>query len=328
MRFRNLRRVLQGIVVAGLPVVGLPVVGAGCDLVSDCYDSHARTFSIQLPAEAQMQFRIDRCAADPETCMEVCQLVMERELLGGSMTSCEVDVSDSRAFVFLEYETYGGGSDCPVEGRRPAGLAPPAHRGGTGAVGAWLAQAAWLEAASVYAFAQLARELEGHGAPNGLVLGARAAARDEVRHTALVTRLALRYGARPATAVVAPATPRPLVELAMENIAEGCVRETWGAVIALWQASTAGDPVARATFRAIARDEARHAALAWAIDRWIQPQLDASAIERVHAARVAAARELLVEHAVTPMPMIGLPGGDALSALVSRANRALWGGVS
>jgi hypothetical protein len=326
MRFRELRRVLQRVVL-----VGLPASQAGCGVLDEgCYETHARTLDVDTPADPEMQFRIDRCRVDVDTCPALCALAMERANLYASPDTCEVTFGASSVRLDVRWEDYdGGGADCPVDGRRPAGLAPPARLGPSSAAGAWLAQAAWLEAASVYAFAHLARELESYGAPRGLVLGALAAARDEVRHTALMTRLALRYGARPPAPVVELPGPRPLAALAIENAAEGCVRETWGAVMALWQAHTAGDPVVRATFVAIARDEARHAALAWAIDRWLHPQLDAATIAAVAAARDRAAHELLAEHATAAIPAIGLPHGGELHDLVTRTHHALWsGGVS
>ena len=321
MRFRELRRVLLQVVVAGLPASQV-----GCGVLGDCVEDRTHTVEVALPADATMQFRIDRCSIDLETCPSVCALAMERAGISATPSECDVVLDDERVVIYSEYQVSTGGVNCPVDGRRPAGLAQPAGLGRTGPAGAWLAQAAWLEAASVYAFAHLARELESHGAPRGLVLGAIAAARDEVRHTELMTRLALRYGARPPAPVVALPGPRPLAELAIENAAEGCVRETWGAVVALWQAHTARDPVARATFVEIARDEARHAALAWAIDRWLRPQLDAEALARVAAARVAAARELLAEQDVPAIASIGLPHGGELHGLVTRTHHALWSG--
>jgi hypothetical protein len=48
--------------------------------------------------------------------------------------------------------------------------------------------------------------------------------------------------------------PRSLVELALENIREGCVRETWGAACAVVQSMKATDLEVRRAMRAIARD--------------------------------------------------------------------------
>jgi hypothetical protein len=326
MRLGKLRRVLSQIVVVGLPAVA---AASGCGVFEDCESTYLRHFEIDAPADAETQFMIDRCEVDVEQCRALCELMMTRAALGGSLDECVVQIDPDATRIDLSYVVFNGGSDCPVEGRRPAGLAAPAHGRARDAAGAWLAHAAWLEAASVHAFAMLVRELTALGAPARLIRDAELAARDELLHTELMTRLARRYGARPPAVTVAPYRPRPLVELAIENAAEGCVRETWGAVVALWQARTARDPVARATFSVIARVEARHAGLAWAIDRWIRPRLGGRALTRVDAARVRATEELLAEQAAVGIPAIGVPGGDELRGLVTRTDRALWsGGVS
>lgn len=195
---------------------------------------------------------------------------------------------------------------CP--GRLPAGLvvAEPA-RGG--AVGAWLADASHLEAASVDAFALLADDLRAHDAPASLVARAQRAEADEVRHARITAKLARRFGAeegewsRPVRRRVSEA--RTLEAIAHENAVEGCVKETFAAVLAMWQAEHARDEAIRAAMSVIAEDEARHAALAWSVLAWAQPKLDASANARVEAAlrselatlirgsRVAGARALV-----------------------------------
>ncbi|HEU4535075.1 MAG TPA: hypothetical protein VFS00_13200, partial [Polyangiaceae bacterium] len=128
--------------------------------------------------------------------------------------------------------------DEPVEtgacaGRRPAGLAEPAAWSG-GALGRYLARQAYLEAASVEAFERLALELASFGAPPELVALARRAGADEVRHHALIVALGRRFApdfACPAPEA-APARARSRFEFALENAVEGCVRETWGALVA------------------------------------------------------------------------------------------------
>lgn len=67
----------------------------------------------------------------------------------------------------------------------------------------------------------------------------------------------------------------------MKSATEGCVRETLGVLIGMWQAPFARDPKARCAMARIARDEGRHAALSWQIVAWIEPRPDA----KVHAAR-------------------------------------------
>jgi len=330
MQFRQLRRILQQIVVAGLPVMA-----SGCiidDAVGgddDCVDLVKRTLHVSEPAAPPMQLRIDSCRADADACGDLCVMAMQDADLGASTPkSCAVEFADD-VVVKVTYEVYTGGSNCPVDGRRPAGLATPSHLPARSAAGAWLAQAAWLEAASVHAFVHLARELELHGAPRALVKLAVAAAKDEVRHTTMMTYLANRYGAEPpAVDVVLPGL-RSLEALAIENAAEGCVRETWGAVVALWQSHVAPDPEVRETMAAIAKDEARHAALAWAVDAWVQPQLDDAARARVAEARERAARELLEGGEIEALVAIGLPNAREARGLLVRTYNSLWmGGLS
>lgn len=142
----------------------------------------------------------------------------------------------------------------PNPGRRPAGLEPVAVAARC-EVGQWLAGAAHLEAASVHAFRLLGRELAAHGAPRRLVDGARRALRDEARHARITSRLARAHGAVPPPVRVARARRRSLEELAVENATEGCVRETFAAMLAMWQARAAADPAIRDAMAALAPDE-------------------------------------------------------------------------
>ena len=176
---------------------------------------------------------------------------------------------------------------CHVEctGRRPEGLAE-------GRLTGQLAEMARLEAASVFAFKRLRDELAAHGAPRRLLRACGRAARDEVRHARTMGALARRRGQRIEAPRVEPARPRSLAAMATENAVEGCVRETYGALVATRDADAHPDPLVRAAMKRIAKDETRHAALSWEIAAWIEPRLDAAARARLRAARRSAAFEL------------------------------------
>lgn len=152
-------------------------------------------------------------------------------------------------------------------GRRPQGLAFEAPA--STSPGEVLATMAVLEAASVAAFDRLARELEAHGAPPELVARARSAMADEIRHTRTLRRLAKARGGRPIPWRRAELPVRPRLEVGIENAAEGCVSEAFGAAIALVQAERATDPEVRAAFAVIAEEELEHAALAWDVHAWL-----------------------------------------------------------
>lgn len=217
--------------------------------------------------------------------------------------------------------------NCGPSGRRPAGL-EEAHAADGCAVGRYFASMAHLEAASVHAFRTMARELVAHGAPSRLVAAARRAARDEIRHARLTRQMAARHGGTPAPVRVAATAPRSLEAMATENAVEGCVRETFGALLASWQARAAGDERVRAMMTEIAVDEARHAELAWALDAWSRRVLDREARRRVREARRAAAEALAAEMQLAPpaelVDRVGLPDVARANQWVAAVRRELW----
>jgi hypothetical protein len=189
---------------------------------------------------------------------------------------------------FCDEKTNSGGglvTECHPDctGRRPAGLAHASVRGSS--LGAHFARMAHLEAASVPAFRRLRAELRVHGAPRRLVDACTRAARDEVRHARAVGRLARRFASRPPQVTLAAVRARPLLALAKENACEGCVRESFGALVATWQARTAEDRAVRRLMTGIAVDETRHAELAWEIDGWLRTRLGRQERAEVERAR-------------------------------------------
>jgi hypothetical protein len=156
-------------------------------------------------------------------------------------------------------------------GRRPPGLDGLPRRATD--PGTYFAEVARLEAASVDAFELLATELRAYRAPAALVRRARSAAWDEVRHARAAGDLSRRFGKPPWAPRLATPRRRSLSAIALDNAVEGCVNETFGALLAAWQARSAADGEVRTTMRRIARDEARHAALGWDVMRWTNTRL-------------------------------------------------------
>ncbi len=184
-----------------------------------------------------------------------------------------------------DHEVLVEGDPGCVVGRRPEGLREPSARAD---LGGYFALLAHLEAAAIVAFARLAAELRLHGAPGVLVRAAEAARRDEIRHARTMRALARRFGGSPLPIEVAEVAPRPLLAVAVENAAEGCVREAFGAVVGAFAAEHATDPAVARAMRVIAADEARHAALAYAVDAWARSVLDEEGLAQVEAARAEA----------------------------------------
>jgi hypothetical protein len=218
------------------------------------------------------------------------------------------------------------GNNCAI-GRRPAGLVE-VDAFCTDPVGAFFARAAQLEAASVDAFRVLERELRAHGAPRGLRARATRAANDEIAHARMTAAIARRFGGRFERPRVEPREVRSLEEIALENATEGCVNETYGALVATFQARAAADPRVRAAMARIARDETRHAALARDVAAWIEPQLSPAARRRVEQARAEAVQRLRASASREPHPSLartaGMPTAAQAQALLGAAGPALW----
>ena len=305
-------------------LAGLPACGT-TDVISEeeCSRTLGRSFEVDTPADPPLQLRIESCRVDADACMELCRMLMTRASLPAPWT-CSVTFEGSGVTATTTWTESIQASGCAAEGRRPAGLVEPARIDAPDAVGQWLARAAWLEAASVPAFIYLARELDQHGAPRALARAALAAARDEIHHARVMRGIAARYGATVPAVEVALPVERSLEALAIENAIEGCVRETWGAVVALWQAHRAHDPKLRDVYRAIAADEARHAALGWAIDQWVRTRLPAEAHARIDAARDVAVRELFTGHDEGALAVLGLPLGSDQRGLLARTYDTVW----
>ncbi len=233
-------------------------------------------------------------------------------------TLYRLHVKSGGAVEELESEVVSTSDGCV--GRRPRGLLSARVRGG-GAVGRHFAAIAHLEAASVVAFDVLGKELEAHGAPRALVRAAGRARRDEVRHAAVMARLARRFGVEPSPPRVSPNVARSLEEIATENAVEGCTREAFGALVGAWQARFSEDAAVRHAMRVIAADEARHASLSFAVDRWARPRLSAGARRRVDAARTAAALDLMNEPRREPaegvVRLAGVPRARQARALAT-----------
>jgi hypothetical protein len=294
---RKLRRTLARLLLLA-PVLPL----AGCDnTVTSCDPAGGGSGGGQVDQRVtvpeRFQFPDGRTVGADTTCEELCNALTSHT----PGDPCDVTARDS-ANAPTELT-------CRVlflcEGRRPEGLLSD----GT------------VEAASVPAFERLAEELEAHGAPERLVRAARSAAGDEVRHARAMELLARRHGAPLPEVRVEPFRPRSLEALALENAIEGCVRETYGALLSGWQARTAGDAEVRHVMGPIAEEELRHAELSWALDAWAARRLDAEARARVREARHEALRTLEreVEEQVTPEELVqvaGLPSREAARELL------------
>nr|MBP7681485.1 ferritin-like domain-containing protein [Deltaproteobacteria bacterium] len=121
---------------------------------------------------------------------------------------------------------------------------------------------------------------------------------------------------------------RGLFEVALENAVEGCVRETYGAVVGHHQARRAQDPVVRAAMAQVAEDETRHAALSWAVAEWALPRLTDAQREEIREAQRGAidalARSVSIPESDALLHDAGLPAPSAALAMLQALGEQVW----
>jgi hypothetical protein len=212
-----------------------------------------------------------------------------------------------------------------VQGRRPTGyLAVPEELRADGlrTVAAHVAEIAHMEEAAVRAYEDLHAALICVGAPADLVRRTRQARRDEMAHAQIMSEHAAMLGAQVPPMIAVPWVRQPsLLELALDNAIEGCLRETFGALVATYQSRHAKNPDLRAAFARIAVDEAEHAALAQDLAVWFASKLTDEERVRVEAVKRQAFEDLLHECAAThPSHEVeqeaGMPRADVALALL------------
>ena len=244
------------------------------------------------------------------------------------ITRYKIHVSSEGELTVLSSEELSRDENTCV-GRKPAGLNSRAAKTDQSKLGDTLASAAHLEAASVFSFTRLLRELEAHGAPQELVEQTRRARADEVRHAKVVGGLARARGGKLVPIEPGSLHVRSLLEAAIENAVEGCVRETYGALVGAYQAEAAGDDEVRAAMLGIAEDEARHAALSHAVHQWAIKRLSTREREAVRRAQTRAIFDLARENAVAEPDFalsaaLGLPSPELSRRLLRELVQSLW----
>jgi hypothetical protein len=281
--------------------------------VSACECPDGRVETTDFATRKLYWRQIDACIASDANCEALCRAALQLEP-GIAITKCVI-TSANRQGAELDV-TYVEPIDCGGAGRKPDGFHAPRRRAG---VGAWLANVATLEAASVTAFARLARALARCEAPAKLIAAAKRAIADELAHAAAIGKLAHRHGARVDAPLIDRERDATLEQLAVENAVEGQVGETFGALVAACQARAAMDAEVRAVFSAIAIDEARHAALAHQLAPWFERRLgwrERNAVARARQTAIARVIATGCDFGLSDVERdeLGLPAPDRLRA--------------
>ena len=279
-RFDLRTRLLAALGTGGI-VVGSTLVACGSsdDSPNPVPSSDAASESSAADSAADSPFSSDAAIADTST--DAPPTVRRPFLVGASLRSAPRSARDDWSL--------------SRELAAPADLDPKTRER---LADAW-ANDGLQEHASVAAFARFTMALLAVGAPPPLVSASQRASLEEIEHARACFALARRYGAAcgPGSLAIDGALEdaSSLGALAALTAEEGCVGETIGAALATEQLSRATDVEVRRILARIARDEARHAELAWRFAGWAIRR-DPSVRRVIEAAvRRAAASTLAME---------------------------------
>jgi hypothetical protein len=300
--------------------IAAPLLGSGCGN-NQCTVAER---SVGVPLPDVYQTEIVSADVDAGTCTPA----LSWGCLG-EPDSCRIEPADGGWVAQLHFPGFTYPCDHPCRGgRRPEGFVADESEGSAAALARHFARMGQVEAASVIAFDRLAGELRQFGAPRSLQRAAALAKRDEIRHARIFSTLAARHGASVPRVAASPARSRTRFEIAVENVIEGCVRESFGAAEARFASLRAESPSLRKAMAGIARDEERHAALAWAVDEWARTRLSTVEQRHLEEARERAIAELGSEIAGEPptevMRVAGVPTAPQARALLGMARATLW----
>lgn len=299
-------------IALGLPLVAVPAL-AGCSSVGSC---DPRDYTWALTADETTSAAGADGVIDMDECVALCSL----HAMGGAWPDGGALPPASFASQVRTCMTTGSPAtmSCRFQpicrGRRPAGLLAVET---AATLGGWLAENAHLEAASVPAFLDLARELELHGAPTALASACRRAAVDEVRHARAIGGLAIAWGTTPPPVRREVTEPRDLEALLLDDVVEGCVHEALGALVASHQSQAASEGWLRAAYAEIAADEARHALLSFAIADWASERTPSRVVRRADETRRRALFGLATDEPPAALSTLGLPSATRSATLTS-----------
>jgi hypothetical protein len=283
---------------------------------------------VPLPPELYELVQLgDETTLAPEHCANLCassaRCVVEPVPHRQALRPGEA-ISSTEPFVMCNTH-YAGHTDVDMVGPLPSGRVASANsmfRARARTEAEYFSLAAYYEAESIGAFRRLALALGALGAPPELAARARRFAREEAAHCrAWLGLLAEKPGTRTTRPRSWPrrapaSTSHSEYELALENLLEGCVGESYGTWLALHQADHAESDALRRVARSIARDEAAHAALSFEIHAWVWPRLSTDQQRALSAAAHHAIAQLR-----RPLPLedalaarLGAPTASALAA--------------
>ena len=247
-----------------------------CSLESTDISLNEDQFSGYLDGDGQLT---------EESCSQLCQ--EETGMYYDYLCSCDYTGTDEQGMhpITCEYTV------CAVEGRGHADIQKLCSATGKSALSRYFIRSYHAEASSVAAFLQLRAELEKHNTPQNLLDRCLIAAKEEVHHARMMAKFVKDCGAALPELNFGCPKSRDLYEIALDNAVEGCIFESYSALKAQYQAIHATDSRILVAMKMIAKDETKHAQLAWDIHHHLMTQLSDQEQQKIHQAQQKAFKE-------------------------------------
>ncbi len=246
--------------------------GQDCQPGCECAALPTTEFQCQTPQDT-CRTNADCQAGDPGSCSSC-----EPGAAGSKAWSCSnpmlcTSPANGRPFLVHGRERVAHTIAVKSWARMPSAMELTASRSLLAAVAAHWARAGLMEHASIASFARFTLHLLALGAPSELVRDAQEAIGDETEHARLAFGLASAFAGKPLgpgpLAIDGALDGFDLHDFVATLIREGCIGETLAAIEAREALEHVTDPAVRAVLEIIARDELRHAALAWRTLGWV-----------------------------------------------------------
>ena len=218
-------------------------------------------------------------------------------------------------------------NNCVIEGRGTECIKKKMTGQGENVIGAWFARANHAEHSSVFAFAQLRRDLIQLQAPKHLLQKIDTAICEEAQHTSMMGDFArANQGHLIEVQFDGFLDSRSLWDIAVENLLEGCINESYAALQALYQSRHAQTDFLKACFAKIATDECKHAEIAREVHQFLLPLLTKQQREELQCLQLQQWNKLqkaVSEQAIpTDLKILGLPSPEKASFMVQELSKA------
>ena len=97
-----------------VPLLAL-ALGACATSPDACYNTIERSYTVSLPADAQLEYAVETCRVDADACTNLCEAILMRQQIQSLFpATCDVRFTSDEAKVKMSYQVAKPGCASPV----------------------------------------------------------------------------------------------------------------------------------------------------------------------------------------------------------------------